>query len=442
MLNIKHRLGHITIYTLGIIIPLILWYLKVNPKFLFIDTGSTLNTLAKMAGIAGVSLFAINILLSGRYHLLDRLFNGLDKVYLAHVRTGKIAFTLLLTHVVLIYAGLWNISFDTFKQFITNRSDWAINYGVLGFSGLFIIVVITLSAKLPYQIQKGIHKFLGLFFFLGGLHVYLIPSDVAFNLPLRWYILGLAGLALLSYVWKTVLRKWLVRRYKYVVTKVTSLSPTVTEIEMVADGKRRMSFIAGQFLYVGFRQSSFPKEEHPFSISSAPHEETIRITVRGSGDYTKRMNELKAGSKALIQGPFGAFYEKRFDNKHQLWVAGGIGITPYISILRDLANRPDLSSLEKYNIDLFYTFRSETEGVFHQELQELSSRLPWFRYYPWNGETKDRLTVELIKKELAITNKELFIVGPPPMLKSMAKQFHQNGIAKKNIHFEIFNYFR
>src|SRR3970040_78401 len=114
---------------------------------------------------------------------------------------------------------------------------------------------------------------------------------------------------------------------------------------------------AGQFLFVRFPSEKDLNESHPFTISSAPSEDVLRLTIKASGNFTRDLfSNLKAGSDAVVEGAYGSF-DYRTGGGKQIWVAGGIGITPFLSFIRDLET--DLG----HDVDFYYTLRHRGEPV-------------------------------------------------------------------------------
>jgi predicted ferric reductase len=424
---------------LFVIAPILLWVLEAGEQFVFTDFYNSMTTVGKITGIVGVCLFAANIFLSGRYTFIDRIFDGLDRVYLFHRKNGIAAFVLLTIHLAAMTIRNWQFGFQYVIDFAFDLSDWPILFGRLGYYGLLVIIFITLFIRLKYERLKFLHSFMGVFLFLGGLHVFLIPSDVVSNLYLRSYILTVVGLALLSWVWRTVLRHWLLNRMKADVIAVNKLGDSVTEVVM-KPRSGKVHFIPGQFIWVKFRQDGFLYEDHPFSLTASSEEDTLRISAKALGDFTKILPELKAGAVAEIQGPFGGFnFMRRSQNNKQVWIAGGIGITPFMSMARSLRDRGEREpELKKYDISLFYSVKTDAELIYGKELQEIAQKNPHFKFYPWIAERDGFITAEKISQKTSIKDTDVFICGPKPLLSALSTQFVAIGIPKSDIHYELF----
>ncbi len=427
-------------YLLFGIIPLLLWISTQGSQILFTNYYAVLTTAGKIAGIIGICFFACNLILSGRYKFLDRLFGGLDRVYLFHRQTGIATFIILTVHYAAMTLREWQTSWRDVWVFMIDLSNMPINYGRLGYFALLIVIVITLYVRLRYERLKFLHSFMGAFLFLGGLHAYLIPSDIAFNQYLRWYMLTVVVLSILSYLWRTVLRRLLLERIIADVTEVNRLGSSVTEVIMKPIGGKNTIFIPGQFIFVRFRQENFPYEDHPFSLTASSEEGRLRISAKELGDFTKVLSTLKPGAKAEIQGPYGGFSFLRSKKPRQIWIAGGIGITPFISMIRSLRDRINTEpELKRYDITLFYSVKNTAELIYKDEFESFVKLHSNFKFKPWVAETQGYITAGKIKAAASIADAEIYICGPKPLLKALTGQFRDLGVPKSDIHFELFS---
>ncbi|MDQ3014522.1 MAG: ferric reductase-like transmembrane domain-containing protein [bacterium] len=418
--------------------PLVLWLADLGLQLDFTDFYSAMTTIGKIAGLVGVCLFASNIFLSGRYTFVDKLFGGLDRVYLFHRRIGISAFLLLTLHVLTMTIRTWQDSFRSVIDSAFDVTDTTINHGRFGYYGLLVVIIITLFVRLKYERLKRIHTFMGVFLFFGGLHVYFTPSDVAVNLALRYYILGIVTIALLSYVWRTVLKRWLVKRIIADVVEVNKLGDFVTEV-IVKPRDGNVTFKAGQFNFWRFKQKGFPYEDHPFSITASTEEGRLRMSAKALGDFTKILPTLSVGAVAEIQGPFGGFSIDRSENTKQIWIAGGIGITPFMSMARTLRDTIGKDpSLKEYTISLFYSVKNDAEMIYKQELEDIAKKVPGFTFFPWVGERDGFISADKIVTKMKVIDADVFICGPKPLLNALSSQFKALGVSKSHIHFELF----
>ncbi len=272
-------------------IPLIIW--AVEPYSLdqrFFRRGElnfmlTMQALGQALGLVGMAMFALNLALGARLKWMESIFGGMNKVYIAHHILGGLSFILLLLHPIFLVAqymqaggvGMMN-SFTLYMinpQCLANISlvsaDCSYLWGVVSLGLMIVFLVLTFFVNLPYHIWKITHKFLGVAFFFGAVHALFIPSDVAVVIALKYYMFFLVAIGFAALLYRTVLGFIFVRTIEYVVEEVKQVNATIVEIVMrPKDPKAHVRYQPGQFIFIGFPDSSGLEEVHPFSLSSAP----------------------------------------------------------------------------------------------------------------------------------------------------------------------------
>jgi predicted ferric reductase len=314
--------------------------------------------------------------------------------------------------------------------------QWAIFFGSIAFIGLVVLLVLTFYIKLPYRLWLFTHKFLGLAFFIAGLHVLFITSDTSVNGPLKYYILGFTAIGLIAFIYRTLLGNILIRKYPYHVDHVAVVAGNVAQITL-SPVKMPMSYKPGQFVFIRFLYSGvngITTEWHPFSISSNPKGNHVQLSVKALGDYTSSLVNLKPGAIAEIEGAYGKFSYTNFKNKNQIWIAGGIGISPFLSMAQNLLND------DFYQVDLYYSVKTNSELVDYQKLAEISQlSKTHFRLIPYVSDKHGRLTIDTVEYYSGnLVGKEIFICGPPGMMKGLRSQLKSKGVPPSVVHTEEF----
>jgi predicted ferric reductase len=423
-------------------VPLIIWMItpySLDQRFLrsgHFNYGMTMTAIGQVLGMVGMAMFALNLVLSARLKWLEGLFGGMNKVYIAHHILGGLAFVLLLLHPLFIVAKyIPNAAMQAVKMLFLLSPTWDVRFGVIALMLMILFLVLTFFVKLPYHIWKWTHKFMGLAFFFASLHVLLIPSDVTQVAILKYYMFFLVVLGFAAIFYRTVLGFYFVPKLEYVVEEIRTVNPSIIEIVMKPkDEKHCMRYTPGQFIFIGFPNNKGLEEVHPFSLSSQPEGVCISIGVKALGDYTAHVKELKAGDRAIIEGPFGRTSYKYYKTKEQIWVAGGIGITPFLGMARSLKPEDD------YKVDLYYSAVSLPDAAFNDELVRIAETNPNFRLIPWYGKEKGFLSAEAIIKESGgVLGKEIFICGPPGMMKALKDQFGKWKVPVARVHSEEFS---
>jgi predicted ferric reductase len=270
---------------------------------------------------------------------------------------------------------------------------------------------------------------MGVAFTFGTLHVLLVQSDVSVNPYLKYYLLSLSVLGILVYCYRTLFGSALVKRHTFTVLAVEKVGADVWNVRM-RNPADKFSYLPGQFVFVSFYGMGISDEVHPFSISSSPTDIDLTLTIKSSGDFTKNLGNLRPGNTAKIEGPFGRFFSGK--QKNQIWIAGGIGVTPFLSKARSLHGL-------QYLVDLYYVVRGEADAVYLNDLLTIAAREPNLRVCLYDTTVEKRITAEIIRNVSGdVMSKEIFICGPPPMMKSLRKQFTQLGVHNNQIHSEEF----
>ena len=193
---------------------------------------------------------------------------------------------------------------------------------------------------------------------------------------------------------------------------------------------------AGQFLFVRFPSDKALNESHPFTISSAPSEDVLRLTIKASGNFTRDLfARLKEGADAIIEGAYGMFNYKTGGQK-QIWIAGGIGLTPFLSFVRDMDGNL------VHDVDLYYTVRHPEEAIFVDELEAADAKNPRLKIHIRYSAREGSLTIDDIVKNAGgdVRGYHVYMCGPLPMIQAFEKKFLDLGVPADNLHYEEFNF--
>ncbi len=389
------------------------------------------ENLGKLAGLAGLSLFAWNVILSARLKLYDKLFLGLDNTYRAHHIIGCIAFILLLIHPMMLVMRYLIVSPISAYEFI--KPNLASPYKILGtltLSAMMLIMFLVLYVNVRYNRFIMLQRILGALLFLGGIHALFVGgSDINSLVGLQIYIIGLLLLAAGVYIYRSIFHKGFHKFYDYKLDLATPKGD-VTELCLSADGDSIIP-LPGQFAFVKFNTPGKLGESHPFTISAPPQANKLRFSIKNLGDYSADVAKLQPGTTAKIDGPYGTFSNVIIKKDRQVWIAGGIGITPFLAMAGALSG--------DQQVDLFYSTRTKGEAVYTAELQSLVRGKANLRLHLFTTEDQGFLTADYIFKASQNINNAAFLVcGPPGMMKAIRKQLKSKGVAGHNIHTEEF----
>ena len=422
----KNQFGNISI-SIFVFLNIVLWL--IAPPENTLDTNHTLQFVGEVIASTVMILFSITLILSARPRILEPYFGGLDKMWRTHKNISVLAFLLVIIHF---------FSIPKTSELINGKP-----IGMLSFLGIVVLVLITIAPRIPllsrllnfnYTRWRIAHKLLGVFFILGLVHYMTVETISKMTVP-GTYMLLFSFAGILAYIYRQFFSRMFEPYKPYIVEEVKRLNGQVVDVSLKAS-KKKIGYSAGQFAYVSFNPGRELREPHPFTISSSPKDQSLRFTIKSSGDWTNHLvKNLEAGMKAAVHGGFGTFnYKDGGDN--QVWIAGGIGITPFLSWVRDFENNPD------QNIDLFYSVRSQDDALFLDELQKVAETYPNFRIHLQRSSKDGNLTTEDI---IRISDRhpediDIYMCGPIAMTEGFARAFKALSVSPSKIHYEEFNF--
>jgi predicted ferric reductase len=373
---------------------------------------------------------ACSLFLSTRPKWAEKYFGGLDKMYMTHRRTGTAAFLLIFAHVLTVPI---------------TTTGWRLgNYlAVVAFTGIVTIVLVTLAPRIPYLNRlagsdyddwKKLKRWIGIFFIIAFFHsltVNALDAKIAITWVMLFFIIGTVSY-LYTEIFGGIFKKFL----PYKVEAVKHPNASSTEVTLRAKKEPIKKQRAGQFLFVRFPRDKDLNESHPFTISSAPAEDVLRLTIKASGNFTRELfARLKEGADAIIEGAYGMF-DYKAGGPRQIWIAGGIGLTPFLSFVRDMDG-----SLQ-HHVDFYYTVRHPEEAIFVEELETAAAKNSNLNLHIRYSAKEGSLTIEDIVKNTGenISGYEVYLCGPLPMIQAFEKKFMELGLFKDKIHYEEFNF--
>jgi len=397
------------------IVPLVLWARAAPLEPRFSGQYATLTSVAVLFAFAGTSALAMNLVLGARLRPVETFFGGLDRMYRVHRINGQLAYVLLLCHVALILASRATLSLTTALDLVGPGAGWTVFAGVLAFVAFTISIALTLFVRLGHEVFVYVQRSFGFIFLLACYHVFTTHGAKAQSPALNWYMAALATLGVAAFAYRSVLGNLLVRRHPYRVAAANRLDEFVTEVVMEPLASP-LAFTPGQFVFVNFRSLAMSEELrpfelsmehqvfsfragevgnqfHPFSITSSPGERALMITVKAVGDYTRALRRLEVGAEAVVEGPYGSFSHQNVARDRQVWIAGGIGVTPFLSMARGLRDH------DRLEVDFYYCVEREQEAHFFDELRAIAARRPGFRVAVVPRERDGLLSVERLAAE-------------------------------------------
>ncbi len=387
---------------------------------------SPVRTVAIVIGWIGCGLLLVNLLLMLREPRLAGWLGGLERMYLWHHRTGVAAYVLLLAHPLLLATdGLADSPTVAWQTLAPLDESWPVWSGWLALVLLMLGLAVTFLRRMPYRAWRWLHAALGAAVLLGLYHLILLGIDEP--------VLPILAIAALILGWRAVRGDWGLAAQPYVVASARRVAEGTVEIALrpLADP---LAVAPGQFILVAFFAGPNFRgcgEFHPFTVSSIGRDHMLHIGVRALGDCTRRIQSIQPGVAARVMGAFGNFLAER-TSAPQLWVAGGIGVTPFLGVLRAGGISAPTT--------LLYLNRSETDAAFLPELRAIAAATPLLSLLAVATGSALPDLEHLLPEAQHLAGCECYLCGPPGLVAALKRVLRQRGITARHIHFENFEF--
>jgi predicted ferric reductase len=389
-----------------------------------------LHEAGRLIALTGFVLLTFQYVLSSKIQWIEKGI-GLDQLFAIHKGCGVFIVLIITTHPLLLWLSERLQGYETPMGFLK----------ILGLITLLLVWVTAGAAllygwiRIPYEAWKGVHR-AGYFVLpLAFFHSFFIGSTLQRG-PMRafWGILALIYLSVLA---DKIRRRYVVRRHPFTVGAVTQETHDTWGLHFVGNHR---DFAPGQFMILQLERKGKVSEPHPFTIVSSPAGKGLSICAKAAGDFTSILGKTQPSDLAYIDMPFGVFSFLEHDAERLVFIAGGIGITPFMSMLRYMRDR----KLQK-EVILLWANKMEKDIAFKAELDRMASEMPSLkiihilsRQEDWSGE-KGRVNADTLKRHVGNFEKgEFFVCGPPSMMSDLQKILSDLGVSKKRMHMERF----
>ena len=427
------RVTWLVVYLVALVGPFILVGLSAGR-----EARSFTHELGSGLGIALLVILAMQLVLPARLRLFAPL--GADVAIRLHRRLATVVLTLTAAHVLVILLA------DPSRLMLFRFVDAPLRAqaAVLAVGAIALLYGSSLARRrirLSYVGWRAIHLALG----AAAVGLALVHTvGVGRYLTSGPALLFLAAAALVPFGSLAVLRVARFRRATvrpYLIKRVVAEGGGVTSLHLQADGHRGQPFHPGQFAWIRLADQRTSLAEHPFSYaSSALRPDEPSFAIRAQRGFTATVPQLPIGTSVLVDGPHGTFRPDP-SSKGMLLVAGGIGITPAMSILRTAW---DVGSPARYV--LMYSGRTLDSLTFLDQFDLMKLRLD-LRVVPilsdpadgWAGE-RGRIRPDVIDRHLPsdVRRWQFTVCGPPGLVETTCDALQSLGIPPERIHAERF----
>jgi predicted ferric reductase len=399
---------------------------------------SAIASVSRVAGLVGTYFAIVGIFLVSRIPWVERGV-GHDRLVTWHRKLGPWSLYLIGAHVffiVLSFAGQDNVMLAVELWRMLNTFDWM----WLALAGFVLMVMAGVTsykkarAKMSYETWWIIHIYT--YFAIAASFMHQVLNGQMFvNHPLnRFYWTALyvvMAASIITYRFGIPLVRSL--RHNLVVEKVVTEGPGITSIIMKGRKLDKLAAEGGQFFSWRFLTRGHALMSHPYSLSAAPTENHLRITIKDLGDHSRSVAFIKPGTRVFVEGPYGAFTARRATTKHIVLIGGGVGITPVRALLDEFKNGVE--------IDLIYRTSRLEDVVLREELDYLEEKsggtihvhylVGSRREHPMDAQSLEKLVPR-------IADADIYICGPGPLAESVKAAVTELGVPKNRFHDEAF----
>ncbi|WP_201556982.1 ferric reductase-like transmembrane domain-containing protein [Psychrobacter sp. 72-O-c] len=391
------------------------------------NTWATAATASLILGASALACMATSCILASRWHSIEWLFGGLDRVYETHKWIGIWALVFAAYHLVFkAELDAWELA-----SILELPKYWTRLVRQLSFVVLGLIILLALNRKIPYGNWRWLHKFSGPLFLIVILHWLSIESPITLTSPAGIWLALLCTVGVIAALYK-LLYPFIAKSGEYKLSTVSHGKAAVhLEFEPVRNG---FVFEAGQFAFISLKAAGL-HEPHPFTIANAYSDNGhIHFVIRELGDYTKKLSKkVKVGMLADIYAPYGNF-KRQPSAKREIWIGAGVGISPFISWLEDKT----IGHFERAT--LVYCFDPARAFPSAEHMQEMTVQSGAEFVANPSGSEALAETIRQATSEVDPKDVQISFCGPEGLLQKVQELMKENSIPTNNIHYEFFDF--
>lgn len=385
-------------------------------------------TVGLFVGAASIQLMAWSFVLAIRLRWLEPFFGGLDSMYRVHRWCGAAAVVAMFLHTQFepeVDNGIRGASRD-----LKNLAEELAGIAEIV---LYVLVGISLVRLIPYRYWRLTHKLLGIPFVFASAHFFTATKPYANGSPWGIWFGGFMIVGIGAYLWRVVVNDMLRRGAKYTVMSTRRLANN-TELRLAPATKRRIQHRPGQFAILRLHHRGL-SEPHPFTIASHPEEDQLRFIIRDLGDWTDKVGKTDlSGATVEIEGPFGQFAPFGDSSQTHIWIAGGVGITPFLSALPPGPRRGSVVP------QVFFAVKSADDAP-GLDLLRAAEDLGHITLHLYDSSQGRRLTIDAINQALppgGVTGAHVALCGPAGLVRELRREV--NGFGARSIEIEDFDF--
>jgi predicted ferric reductase len=393
------------------------------------------NAISLAAGAVSLVAMSQCLVLAARPSFLEPVFGGLDRMYQFHKWLGIAALGAMVVHEQI------EPDFERWTR-ETGLGDFGGDLGEVAYYALIALILFSwikriplLGWEIPYHFWWFTHRLMGAFFALALIHQLVVDTPLGRFDPLSVLVNASGAIGIACYVFiEFVAARW--RRRTYRVCAVTR-EAGATRLSLLPSGRMMQRWQPGQFAFLSAAATTGLSEPHPFTIASPPDADNgLLFMIKPLGDWTRRLPErLRRGDAVAVEGPYGRF-DFRKGGPQQLWIAAGVGITPFLAWVQSLSEN------EARRIHLFYSVRTTEEAVGLDILKDAAVLFPGFSFDLVVTGSGGRLDARRVADAAPFRpdGADFFFCGPVGLRNGILKGLKSLGIVPRRVWFELFEF--
>ena len=399
---------------------------------------ASINSFSRLCALVGTYFALLGILLVARIPWVERGV-GHDRLVTWHRKLGPYALFLVGFHVLFVilgYAGQDHIPLYKELWRVLTQYPWM----WAGLAGFILMMMAGISsykkarAKMSYETWWIIHIYMYLAVALSFMHQ-VLDGPMFIGHPLnRLYWTGLyLFMAASIVIWRLGIPIFRSMRHNLKVDRVVIEGPGVISVIMRGRKLRALAAEGGQFFGWRFFARNHLLMSHPYSLSAAPTEHLLRITVKDLGDHSRSLAYLKPGTRVFVEGPYGAFTAGRSSRPHVVLVGGGVGITPIRAIMEEFR--------DGVQMDVIYRASREEDLVLREEIDYLAAQSEGTTrvHYLIGSRKQHPMDAKTLRKLVPrFADSDIYICGPGPLVEAVRQAAKDCGVPKNRFHDEAF----
>ncbi|MGJ8598095.1 ferredoxin reductase family protein [Sulfitobacter sp.] len=427
----------IVAYLVAVTLPLILSSLVGGPPRAFHQE------LASGLGILAFSMILLEFVLSGRFKSISNGV-GMDVTMRFHQVMARTALGFALLHPFLYQGTLsgGQRPWDPSQQLTITTDFFDLSSGIAAFLLLPSLVLLAIGRtqlNYKYETWRLIHGIGALLIALLLLHHTVYAGRYGSQHLMTWFWVAMTSVAVGSLLYVYLLAPLLDKARAWRVISVTQLTPNQWEVTVKPDGHTGLDYKAGQFVWLNVGHSSFSMKENPFSICSTPGAgPDVSFMIKELGDFTRTIGQIKAGTVAYLDGPYGSLSVDDRTEPGVALIAGGVGLAPLLGILRQMRLVGD-----PRKVRLIYGNRVVDQIAYRDELG--AQDVFYVLSDPpenWPGETGyiDAALMDRVFSAKEFSEWVFVMCGPTIMMDTVEDHLIERGTSSHRILSERFNY--